>query len=188
MSPSILPRLKLVTALTLGAVSPSHAFSLGAPICEVTSLPLVEMSPTLASPAPSGWVLDLRAYYYPGQAQTIRVRNSNPLKRARGVLVWAKAGPVAGAGHFSVPSGGLYQFIPAPADCGEWAISHNSPAPKTQSELAFEWTAPNSGTPIVRAFIIEDCGLASGDCRPYQALTPVRALYEAVFVDGMEAP
>ena len=40
----------------------------------------------------------------------------------------------------------------------------------------------------LRAFLIEDCGLASGDCRSYQALTPVKALYEAVFVDGLEEP
>lgn len=186
MTRSRLSLLCFTALLSAGSGGALRAFSLGAPICEVNALPLIEMSPTLASPAPSGWTLDLRPFYYPGQAQTIRVRNSDPLKRVRGVLIWAKAGQFTGAGSFAVPAGGLYQTIPAPAVCGEWAISHNSPTPKTQAELQFEWTAPASGTPIVRAFIIEECGLPSGDCRPYQALTPVRALVEALFVDGME--
>ncbi len=106
------------------------------------------------------------------------------LKRVRGVLIWAKASQFTGAGSFAV--GPLYQYIPAPAVCGEWALSHNSATPKTQAELEFTWTAPESGTPILRAFLIEDCGLASGDCRSHQALTPVKVLYEAVFVDGLE--
>ena len=161
------------------------AFSLGAPICEVNTLPLVEMSSTLASPPPTGWVLQTRAYYQPGQPQTLRVRNNvDALRRVRGVLIWAKASQFTGAGSFAV--GSLYQYIPAPAECGQWALSHNSATPKTQAELEFTWTAPESGTPILRAFLIEDCGLASGDCRSWQALTPVKALYEAVFVDGLE--
>lgn len=175
-------------AATLAAFSsPAGAFSLGAPICEVNTLPLVEMSSTLASPPPTGWVLQTRAWYQPGQPQTLRVRNSvDAQRRVRGVLIWAKTGQFTGAGSFAV--GPLYQHIPAPAVCGEWALSHNSPTSKTQAELEFTWTAPESGTPILRAFLIEDCGLASGDCRSYQALTPVRALYEAVFVDGLEEP
>lgn len=173
-------------AATLAAFPNSGgAFSLGAPICEVNTLPLVEMSSTLASPPPTGWVLQSRPYYQPGQPQTLRISNRvDALKRVRGVLIWAKAGQFTGAGSFAV--GPLYQHIPAPAVCGQWALSHNSATPKTQAELEFTWTAPESGTPILRAFLIEDCGLASGDCRSYQALTPVKALYEAVFVDGME--
>lgn len=164
----------------------AHAFSLGAPICEVNTLPLVEMSSTLASPPPAGWVLQSRPYYQPGQPQTLRVRNTvDALRRVRGVLIWAKAGQFTGAGSFS--PGSLYQYIPAPAVCGEWAISHNSATPKTQAELEFTWTAPQSDTPLLlRAFLIEECGLPSGDCRSYQALTPIKVLNEAVFVDGME--
>ncbi len=173
-------------AATLAAFAhPAGALSLGAPICEVNTLPLVEMSSTLASPPPSGWLLQSRAWYQPGQPQTLLIRNSvDALKRVRGVLIWAKASQFSGAGSFAL--GPLYQYIPAPAECGQWAISHNSATPKIQSELEFTWTAPESGTPILRAFLIEDCGLASGDCRSYQALTPVKALYEAVFVDGLE--
>lgn len=177
---------KAAFAATLAAFSNlCGAFSLGAPICEVNTLPLVEMSSTLASPPPTGWVLQSRAWYQPGQPQTLRVRNSvDALKKVRGVLIWAKASQFTGAGSFAV--GPMFQYIPAPAVCGEWALSHNSPTPKTQVELEFTWTAPESGTPILRAFVIEDCGLASGDCRSSQALTPVKALYEAVFVDGLE--
>lgn len=165
--------------------APAAAFSLGAPICEVNTLPLVEMSSTLASPPPAGWVLDSRPYYQPGQPQVLRVRNSvDALRRVRGVLIWAKSGQFTGAGSFA--PGPLYQYIPAPAVCGEWAISHNSATPKTQAELSFTWTAPMSGSPLLRAFLIEECGLPSGDCRSYQALTPIKVLYEAVFVDGME--
>jgi len=178
---------KAALAATLaGFAIPAGAFSLGAPICEVHTLPLVEMSSTLASPPPTGWVLQTRAWYQPGQPQTVRVRNSvDALRRVRGVLIWAKAGQFTGAGSFA--AGPLYQYIPAPAVCGQWALSHNSATPKTQADLEFIWTAPESGTPILRAFLIEDCGLASGDCRSHQALTPVKALYEAVFVDGLEA-
>ena len=173
------------TATVAAFSSPASAFSLGAPICEVNTLPLVEMSSTLASPPPTGWVLQSRAWYQPGQPQILRVRNSvDAQRRVRGVLIWAKASQFIGAGSFAV--GPLYQYIPAPAVCGQWALSHNSATPKTQDELEFTWTAPESGTPILRAFLIEDCGLASGDCRSYQALTPVKALYEAVFVDGLE--
>lgn len=180
------PFFKAVLAATLAACSsPAGAFSLGAPICEVNTLPLVEMSSTLASPPPTGWVLQSRPWYQPGQPQTLRIRNTvDAQRRVRGVLIWAKASQFTGAGSFT--PGPLYQYIPAPAECGQWAISHNSATPKIQSELEFTWTAPESGTPILRAFLIEDCGLASGNCRSHQALTPVRALYEAVFVDGLE--
>lgn len=179
-----------LAALLIAAAfaDPAAAFSLGAPICEVNSLPLLEMSSTLASPAPSGWSLSMRRYYYPDQPMTVRVRNSDPLKRVRGVLLWAKAGQFTGAGNFALPGNGLFQYIPAPAVCGEWALSHNSATPKTQGELEFQWTAPTSGTPILRAFVIEECGLPSGDCRSYQALTPIQSLTEALFVDGCEDP
>lgn len=183
---SCLARRIAALTLTLIPVTGS-AFSLGAPICEVNTLPLIEMSSTLASPPPAGWVLETRPYYQPGQVQTLRVRNTvDPLRQARGILIWAKLGPFTGAGSFA--TGPLYQYIPAPAVCGEWALSHNSGTPKTQSELVFPWTAPEAGTPILRAFIIEECGLGTGACRSYQALTPLKALYEAIHVDGLEDP
>ena len=85
-------------AATLAAFSsPAGAFSLGAPICEVNTLPLVEMSSTLASPPPSGWVLQSRAWYQPGQPQILRIRNSvDAQRRVRGVLIWAKTGQFTG--------------------------------------------------------------------------------------------
>jgi len=177
----------LLLAFLAACPSETRAFAAGAPICEVSSLPLMEMSPVLADPAPSGWsVRSARAAHVFGQPLRLRVHHENPGKRLRGVLIWAKSGPSTGAGQFALPDGGMYQFIPAPAECGEWALSHSSPNPKTQSELQFQWLPPAGGTAIVRAFLIEDCGLPQG-CRAHQALTPVLVLPEAVFIGDFEA-
>ncbi len=180
--------LPAIAVLILGLTPVlAHAFAAGAPICEVNTLPLVEMSPTLADPAPTGWSVQAnRSVYVPGQAMQLRIRNSNPAKAARGILMWSKSGPSAGAGQFLLQTKSLFQLIPAPAACGEWAISHNSSTVKTQPQLTFDWMPPAQGTVIVRAFVIEDCGLAQGGCRAHQALTPVLVLQPALFVDGFE--
>jgi len=165
----------------------AHAFAAGAPICEVNTLPLTEMSPTLANPAPTGWTLVAeRVVYVPGQAIRLNIRNNNPAKLARGILIWSKSGPSVGAGQFLLEAKGMFQVIPAPAQCGEWAISHVDSTPKTQSQLQFDWMPPVQGTVIVRAFIIEDCAQPMGGCRAHQALTPVLVLQPALFVDGFE--
>ena len=176
----------LVLSIALAPVV-AEAFSLGSPICEVNTLPLVEMSPTLADPPPTGWSIEVRPWYVPGQSQTLRIRNLDPLRQVRGVLIWAKSGPNSGAGSFALDGAGLYQHIPAPASCGQWALSHTSAAVKAQSDLVFDWTAPESGgTVILRAFLIEDCGQPSGGCRSHQALTELAVLAEALYVDGFE--
>lgn len=161
------------------------AFSAGSPICEVNILPLTEMSPTLADPAPFGWELrSSSVVYVAGQPIALRVRHPDPSKRVRGVLLFAKSGPFTGAGRFELPPG--YQYIPAPASCGEWAISHTNSAPKEQEDLQFEWQPGSDGTVIVRAFLIEDCAAPNGGCRDQQALTQVLVLQQALFVDGFE--
>ena len=178
----------LVAALAFLLVGSEMAlgFAAGAPICEVSTLPLQEMSPVLADPPPSGWTLRSgRAAHVSGQPLRLRIQHDDPSKRLRGVLVWAKAGPSTGAGQFLLPAGGLYQFIPAPAQCGEWAFSHTSPAPKSQPELTFLWMPPSGGTAILRAFLIEDCGQPEG-CRAWQALTPVLVMPEAIFIGDFE--
>lgn len=164
------------------------AFAAGAPICEVNTLPLSEMSPVLADPAPSGWFLESSsAFYYPGTPLQVRVRNANNSKRVRGAMLWAKASPTVGIGSFALPPGKLFQYIPAPAQCAQWAISHNSSVPKAQSDLRFAWSATDGvGTVVLRAFLIEDCGLPSG-CRAHQALTPVLILQAGIFKDGLES-
>lgn len=164
------------------------AFSQGAPICEVNALPLVEMSPTLASPPPTGWSLAVSQHaYVPGRPLRVRVVQPDADKRARGVLVYARTGPSSGAGNFALPAGGLYQYIPAPAECGQWALSHTSAAPKAPDEMQWDYSVPTaSGTVILRAFLIEDCGEPSGGCRDHQALTPVLVLPEAIQLDGFE--
>jgi Reeler domain len=173
--------LTLVILLVCRAVS---AFSGGSPICEVNTLPLVQMSPVLSEPPPTGWFLvPERASYVPGTALRVSIRNTDPGKLARGVLIWAKTGPTTGAGSFDLPSNGLFQYLPAFADCGQWALSHVSSIAKTQTQLQFTWQAPASGALIMRAFLIEDCTTAGG-CRAHQALTDVVLLQEALFVDG----
>lgn len=184
MKSLLAPPIALFIAL---APATLEAFSLGSPICEVNSLPLVEMSPTLADPPPTGWSIEVRPWYVPGQSQSVRIRNLDPAREVRGVLLWAKSGPSTGAGSFALDRAGRYQHIPAPAPCGQWALSHTSAAVKSQSDLVFDWTPPASGgTVILRAFLIEDCGQPSGGCRSHQALTPVTVLVEALFVDGFE--
>lgn len=175
-------------ALSMLGLGHAHAFSLGAPICEVQSLPLAPMSPTLATPVPTGWQLRVAdPRYIPGRPMRIEVTNVDPSKRARGVLIWAKSGPVTGIGVFSGDAA-LYQTIPpALAPCGEWAMSHTSNTPKTQAQLHFDWTAPAGATATVlfRAFVIVDCDDPQG-CRSHQALTPVMVKQAGLFFDDFE--
>lgn len=175
-------------AAMLGGLLPALAlaFSQGAPICEVNVLPLVEMSPTLSSPAPQGWLLQVpREAYMADRPLQVRVHHPDPAKRARGVLLWAKSGQFSGAGQFLADTE-LFQFIPEPADCGLWAVSHRSASPKPLDELRFWWMGPDAGTVILRAFIIEDCEAPEG-CRAHQALTPLLALEPRLFFDDFEA-
>jgi hypothetical protein len=173
-------------ALALGAPLSAGAFSLGAPICEVTSLPLVPMSATLASPPPAGWRLQVERPIYMAD-QVVRVRITHPVstQSALGVLVWAKRGAASGAGAFAV-DGGLYQHVPLPTDCGQWAVTHTSPVAKSQAELQFDWLPGEGGEVILRAFLIENCGVPGG-CRGHQALTPIVVLRPAVFFDSFES-
>ncbi|WP_395788396.1 hypothetical protein [Aquimonas sp.] len=163
------------------------AFSQGAPICEVNTLPLIEMSPTLANPAPEGWTLVIAERFALGRPLLIQLRNTDPNRRARGVLLWAKSGPATGAGSFALPGNGRWQHIPAPANCGLWAISHTDSQPKSQAELSFEWVSVDYSSAILRAFIIEDCSAPQG-CRDQQALTPITLVQPALFFDGFEPP
>lgn len=182
--PLLLPRR--VLALGLWALPGlSFAFSQGAPICEVNGLPLVEMSPTLAHPAPSGWTLDAPARFIPGQPLQIRLLHPDPQRRARGVLIWAKAGVNLGAGSFAVPDNGRWAHVPAPAECGTWALSHTDNLPKPLSELSFQWTGSGSQGVILRAFVIEDCSNPAG-CRDQQALTQIVFMEAGLFADGFE--
>lgn len=177
-----------LAALPMFGMTHAQAFSLGAPICEVQSLPLAPMSPTLSNPAPTGWRLHIAdPRYIPGRPLRIEIVNTDPAQRARGVLIWAKSGPVSGLGSFSGDAG-LYQTIPpAMAPCDEWAMSHTSNAAKTQAQLHFDWTAPAGATTNVlfRAFIIVDCDDPKG-CRSYQALTPVLVKQAGLFFDDFE--
>jgi hypothetical protein len=117
------------------------ANSQGSPICEVNALPLIEMSPTLANPAPQGWTLTAPARFFPGRTVELRLAHPDPQRRARGVLIWAKAGQFEGAGSFALPANGRWAYIPAPANCGTWAMSHTDNQPKSLNELVFQWTA-----------------------------------------------
>ncbi len=177
--------------MMLGAllpVSQASAFSQGSPICQVNTLPLREMATTLVSPPPTGWTLSVDGNgYRAGRPSVVHLRNEDPLRMARGVLIWALSGAGVGAGQFELPAGGEFQFIPAPANCGQWAISHTQATVKDQAELVFLWNPPTSGSVIMRAFVIEDCTPAE-DCRSWQALTPILALspIPVVFADGFE--
>ncbi|MCU0755198.1 MAG: hypothetical protein MUE46_08760 [Xanthomonadales bacterium] len=162
------------------------AFSQGAPICEVNQLPLVEMSPTLPSPPPSGWILvGERGSYLPGERLRLRVQHPDPAKRVRGVLIWAKRGPQSGSGAFLLEEPMRWQYLPAAAGCENWALTHRDATPKPQSQLSFAWEAGAAPVTILRAFVIEDC--AASDCRAWQALSNLLILEADVFRDGFEA-
>lgn len=177
------------SALVLAAACllPLSAFgnSQGSPICEVNSLPLVPMSPTLANPPPQGWTLQAPPRHFPGRPVQLRLQHPDPMRRARGVLIWAKASATLGAGAFALPANGRWAYIPAPADCGTWALSHTDSQPKTLDQLAFEWTGDPGTGAILRAFVIEDCSHPAG-CRDQQALTPIVFIEAGVFADGFE--
>lgn len=161
------------------------AFSQGSPICEVLQLPLVEMSPTLAQPPPTGWQLTSDSMaYQAGEPITLRIVHAQP-KSVRGVLLWSKQSPQLGSGQFLVNANGPWQHIPPPAPCGQWALSHRNALPKPQSELHFQWLPDGADQTLFRAFIIEDCGLT--DCRAHQALTSFLVLERALYRNGFEA-
>jgi hypothetical protein len=164
----------------------AQAFSQGSPICEVNGLPLQEMSPTLASPPPAGWKLRVPgAAYMAERPLRVRITHPNPAVRARGILLWAKAGPFSGAGHFLADTG-MFQYVPAPADCGLWALSHTDAEPKPLADLGFWWLPPASGVVVMRAFVIQDCDAPAG-CRDQQALTPLLVLEPKLFFDSFES-
>ncbi len=184
--PTFYRHVFFLSATCLTEAASAHSF--GSPRCEINSLPVTEMSTTLADPAPSGWqILNLDGAAWPGRSMTIRVSNADPLKQARGILVWARRNGSTPSGSFQPDASGLFQWIPAAlANCGEASISHTSRNPKSQAQLSFEWTPDVNSTSIVRAFVIEDCGALDTDCRAWQALTPFLVIPGAIFVDGME--
>lgn len=171
---------------------PAFGFSSGSPVCEVNALPFVPMSPVLIEPPPEGWrvvVDDPR--FHEGRVTTVRLVNPDPSKRARGVLLFAKSGPLTGAGRFLLPSPsplfGFIPFVPG-SDCGEWAVTHLDAVPKTQAQIVFHWRPEPMPATLVamRAFLIEDCQPAPGGCRGAQALTDVAGLVPTLFFDDFE--
>lgn len=179
----MLLRSSAVAALLLPGVV--AAFSQGSPICEVGQLPLVEMSPTLASPPPAGWRLETaRPVFMSGRPVRVRLVNADAGRRALGVLAWARDATLQGAGSWQFDPE-RFQTVPPPAGCADWAITHRDAQPKAQDQLVFHWLPAAQVDVILRIFLIEDCG-APGGCRAHQALTPVVALRPALFFDSFE--
>ncbi|GIX33778.1 MAG: hypothetical protein KatS3mg125_1734 [Lysobacterales bacterium] len=179
--------LGIVPSLLLVAGS-ANGFSAGSPICEVHSLPLVEMSPTLADPPPAGWYLEAsRLVFYPSRPLAIRLRHPDPTKAVRGVLLWAKSSPTEGAGTFELPANGRWQYMPGSSNCATWAISHTDGLPKMQSLLEWRWFPGATEVGVLRAFLIQDCPQPPGGCRDQQGLTPLLILERGIFLDDFEA-
>lgn len=166
----------------------ARAFSAGSPICEVHSLPLVEMSPTLAQPPPTGWSLKSdREVFYAGQPLTIRLHHPDSTKAVRGVLLWAKSSPTEGAGHFELPANGRWQYMPGSSNCAAWALSHTDGLRKEQALLVWTWWPGSATVAVMQAFLIEDCPQPPGGCRDQQGLTPMMVLERGIFADDFEA-
>jgi hypothetical protein len=183
------------TLLLLLAATPDAVFAngTGSPICNVPSLPLVPMSSALINPAPSGWRIDATdALISPAQNITWNIVNTDPLKKVRGVLMWAQFEDGSNAGSFLIGPGTLWGYVsPSPtAQCGQASITHQNKFPKLQSDLQFTWAAPASLTNAaikVQAFIIEDCGAnLNVNCRGAQALTQEIVLREGIFRSSFE--
>ena len=164
------------------------AFSSGSIVCSVPLIPFPPMSSTISNPAPSGWsLLGNARFYQPGVAMQFHILNTDPLKKVKGVLLWAQFDDFATpAGSFLIGPGTPWKYVsPSPsAQCFQGSITHDNPAPKTQSELVFNWTAPESGKAYLKAFVIEEC--STGSCRSNQALTQTIELFEAISVNGFE--
>jgi Reeler domain len=165
----------------------------GSPICSVPFLPLPQMSSVLTNPAPNGWRIDATdSLYAPGQSITWTISNTDPLKKLRGVLMWAQYEDQAPAGSFLIGPGTLWRYVaPSPeAQCEQGSITHSNKFPKLQSDLQFTWTAPVnpvSSRIKVQAFLIEDCGAnLNVNCRGAQALTQEILLQEGIFRSGFE--
>jgi Reeler domain len=165
----------------------------GSPVCNVPFLPLSPMSSVLINPAPSGWRIDAGdSLYSPGQSITWSISNVDPLKKVRGVLMWAQYEDLSPAGSFLIGPGTLWRYVaPSPsAQCEQGSITHSNKFPKLQSALQFTWTAPVN--PIasiikVQAFLIEDCGAdLNVNCRGAQALTQELRLQEGIFRSSFE--
>lgn len=145
------------------------------------------MSPTLAQPPPAGWYLDAdRPIFYSGRPVLIRLRHPDPSQAVRGVLLWAKSGPSAGAGHFELPSNGRWQYMPGSSNCATWALSHADGVRKEQPLLAWRWLPGDSPVVAMRAFLIQDCPQPPGGCRDQQGLTPILVLERGIFTDDFE--
>lgn len=166
--------ITLSLALSALAAAPAQAFSAGSPVCEVTQLPLVEMSPTLAQPAPTGWTLSSpRRHASAARPAQLQLSHPDPGRRVRGVLVWALS-----TGSIELPPAG--QFLIADDDslyqrvagaCALATVTHRSAMPKRQDQLRFRWEpdTEDAAAVIFRAFLIEDCGQPS--CAAWQALS-----------------
>lgn len=187
----------LFVAVLLLAPLQSPAFSGGSPVCEVNLLPLVPMSPVLRDPPPVGWFLSVpERRWYAGREIDVRLVNADPQRRARGALLWAKSGPLTGAGEFVLPdvvppAVPRFGYItPSPGNaCDQWSVSHVDSQPKTQAQLVFRWRAPsNLQDPFIgmRAFVIDDCRPTPGGCRGAQALTDFIDLVPTLFFDDFE--
>ncbi len=181
--------------ITLLHVPAAAAFSSGAIVCEVNQLPFVPMASVVAPVPPPQWrLVAARDYWYPGQVQVLRLVHDDPARRARGVLLWVKGssfGTPVGAGSFAdTVVSSLWQYVAAmpPENCGQWAVTHESAAPKMQSSLVFTWRAPAEalGNLVARAFVIDDCAPTPGGCRGAQALTDLVPLRETLYADGFE--
>ncbi len=174
----------VLLTVTSGAL---HANSSGSPVCSVPFIPFSPMSNTLSSPAPVGWsLLSTARFYQPGGQVLLRIVNADPLKKVKGVLLWAQFDNfTTPAGSFLIGPGTPWKYVSLSptVQCAQGSITHDNPSPKTQAELIFNWAAPDSGTVYLQAFLIEDC---TTNCRSNQALTQTVELFEAISINGFE--
>ena len=176
-----------IFALLIATSGALHAFSSGSIVCSVPLIPFSPMSSTLSNPIPTGWSLlsDAR-FYQPGALVQLRILNTDILKKVKGVLLWAQFDDfTTPAGSFLIGPGTPWKYVsPSPsAQCLQGSVTHTNPTPRTQAELTFNWTAPDSGKVYLQAFLIEDC---PGSCRSNQALTQRLELFEAISINGFE--
>lgn len=166
----------------------AQAFSRGSTVCSVNQLPFEPMSDVMAVPTPTGWSLDVvdPTRYVAGSLFSIQVKNIDPNKKLRGILIWANVYGEQGNGGFTNVDVGRFHFITDMGGCDNNALTHGDATPRAQDEYRFDYQAPSAGFIELRAFVIEDCGGAPGSCRGHQALTPVLSMTPQLFFNGFE--
>lgn len=110
------------------------------------------LASTVASP--NGWSFSVPTTYTPGSAAAISIRNTDPSKQFRGILMWLTRPNGVSVGTWAVTTG--FQLC-------ESSLLHTSKTAKAQQTFSYIPPLTDSATLTVNAVVVEECGQIS--CR-----------------------